>query len=264
MHILDYASDDEKAVMIAWKLEVISNMADDRGYQGIFSRNEEKYLLTEEQYDFLMSEASEFLSPDEAYPHSDTKSIYFDSDDFYLARRCLEKPAYRTKIRLRCYGEAYVGTSVFLEQKSKYKGTSYKRREEITYPGTGHEDEIGEYLDESQISKELKHIIRYRHLKPQILISYSRDSFNGNNEKDLRITFDRNIRYAVGNPTLNDEPSNIILPKGNIIMEAKTLYAIPQWLNDTLTKAKIFPISFSKYTRIYEHAIKNGVTKWTY
>lgn len=235
--------------------------------QEIFARSESKYLLTKEQYNSLMTDIKDYIKPDELFPHSETKSIYFDTNDFSLARTCIEKPEYRTKIRLRGYGNIADKSLVFFEQKSKYLGTTYKRRQELNYDIAKHygnylnkneskysenNNELFNELPQTQISKEIDFIIKDKHLVPKVLVQYSRDSYSSLNELDLRITFDNNIRYNVANPSLSQEGTKKLLDENYRIMEIKTLFSIPPWLSKALNKYKIYPSSFSKYTNIYQ------------
>ena len=95
--------------------------------QTVFKRYEKKYLLSLEQYHALISRVIPRLRPDQYGKHS-ICNLYFDSRDFGLIRRSLEKPAYKEKIRLRSYGVPGPRDQVFLELKKKYDGVVYKRR----------------------------------------------------------------------------------------------------------------------------------------
>lgn len=96
-------------------------------YQNIFKRYEIKYLLTSEQKEVLMEKMQDYMKPDE-YGKSTICNIYFDTPDYLLIRRSLEGPVYKEKLRVRSYGCAKAGSTVFLELKKKYKGVVYKRR----------------------------------------------------------------------------------------------------------------------------------------
>ena len=88
--------------------------------QEIFQRLEKKYLMTEAQYGRLMLAAGGRLQKDE-YGEYQISNIYFDTPDFLLVRRSLEKPVYKEKLRLRAYGrELRSDSQVFMELKKKY------------------------------------------------------------------------------------------------------------------------------------------------
>ena len=54
--------------------------------------------------------------------------LYYDTPDFLLIRRSLDKPLYKEKLRMRSYGSAGAQTPVFVELKKKYRAVVYKRR----------------------------------------------------------------------------------------------------------------------------------------
>ena len=59
-----------------------------------FQRIEEKYLLTSQQYDRLRAALNGRIEPDE-YPRSTICNIYYDTPDYLLIRRSLDKPLYK-------------------------------------------------------------------------------------------------------------------------------------------------------------------------
>ncbi|MDR0668906.1 MAG: VTC domain-containing protein [Treponema sp.] len=100
--------------------------------QTIFERYENKYLISRDQADTLVPFLSARMTPDR-YASYSVASVYYDTPDYSLIRRSLEKPVYREKLRLRCYGSAGADTTVFLELKKKYKKRVYKRRIGLPY-----------------------------------------------------------------------------------------------------------------------------------
>ena len=95
-----------------------------------FQRLEQKYLLDEPLYMTIRNEFSAHMTQDQ-YGNSQISSVYFDTPSHQLIRQSLEKPAYKEKLRLRCYGTPAPQVSAFVELKKKYKGTVYKRRVEM-------------------------------------------------------------------------------------------------------------------------------------
>lgn len=111
--------------------------------KSIFKRHELKYLVSTEQREFIESEFARYMIPDE-HGESTICNIYYDTPDFRLIRRSLEKPVYKEKLRLRSYGTASKDEKVFLELKKKYKGIVYKRRISLNY------DEAQEILENGE------------------------------------------------------------------------------------------------------------------
>lgn len=96
-------------------------------YQAVFKRKEVKYLLTEAQLFALRPALEAHMEPDD-FAHSSIYNLYYDTPDFRLIRRSLEKPAYKEKLRLRSYGVPDEEAQVFPEIKKKARGIVYKRR----------------------------------------------------------------------------------------------------------------------------------------
>ena len=92
-----------------------------------FKRYETKFVLTDDQRADLMRLMRSHVSADE-YGPSTVCNVYYDTPTFLLARRSLEGPIYKEKIRARSYGVCNGHTPVFVELKKKYDGIVYKRR----------------------------------------------------------------------------------------------------------------------------------------
>lgn len=80
----------------------------------VFLRYETKYVIDENQYLRLIEFAESRLKPDN-YGKTNVQSLYFDTNDFRLIRRSIEKPFYKEKLRLRHYG--FTDENAFLELK---------------------------------------------------------------------------------------------------------------------------------------------------
>ena len=65
------------------------------------------------------------MEPD-AFAHSSISNLYYDTPDFRMVRRSLEKPMYKEKLRLRSYGTPENTSTVFPEIKKKAMGIVYK------------------------------------------------------------------------------------------------------------------------------------------
>ena len=231
-------------------------------YQSIFERVESKYVLNRTQYDQLMDRIINRLQED-LFPHSNISSIYFDTDDYRLARAALDKPAYREKLRLRSYGMKDDSSEVFMELKKKYLGVIYKRRRAMSYHDSMNYILFGKKPDNTQIINEIDYMMKkYPDLKPRVLISYQRDSYVFVDDNNIRITFDYNVRYSLDNVTLkNNRAEKQLTGEDTVIMEIKSLNAMPLWLTEILDEMKIFPGNYSKYGQIYTDIIMKGAKK---
>lgn len=224
-------------------------------YSDIFKRTEKKYLITYEQSLLLLDKIGEYLRPDD-YGVSTINNIYFDTPDFRLIRASIEKPAvYKEKLRIRCYGSPDAKTNTFVELKKKYKGVVYKRRVNMTY------EEAINYLCKkqpppkpSQITNEIDYFVRfYKNLRPRVSLFYDRMAYYCKQDKDLRITFDTNIRFRLKNLDISQGSEGYCILDNNYrLMEIKSSSAMPLWLTAALTELEIYPTSYSKYGTCYK------------
>ena len=221
-------------------------------YQAIFKRKEIKYLLTDAQLEAFRVSMEQHMEPD-AFPHSSISNLYYDTPDFRMIRRSLEKPLYKEKLRLRSYATPEDNSQTFLEIKKKALGVVYKRRESLPYGQAI--DYLGGSISggEGQIFQELDWLLfSYGTLAPAMFVSYERDSFRGIEDPALRMTLDRDILWRARGLDLRlgawGEP---LLDPGQTLMEIKISNAMPLWLSAALSENGIFPVSYSKYGRAY-------------
>lgn len=228
--------------------------------QMVFKRYEIKYLLDRKQREMVLRAMEPYMEID-GYGHSTIRNIYYDTDNFRLVRKSLEKPIYKEKLRVRSYRAAGPEDRVFVELKKKYDGVVYKRRFDIP------EAQAGEYLSgraaapcQTQITREIDYFLQfYETLAPKVFLSYERDAFYTKEPGDFRVTFDENILWRETDLSLRKGiyGENILQP-GQTLMEIKTPGSIPLWMVKALSEEGIRPISFSKYGNAYEIMIKNA------
>lgn len=230
----------------------------------IFRRVEQKYLITSAQYDALMEALGDKLVKDE-YFYNDIYNLYLDAPDHRLIIQSIEKPMYKEKFRVRSYGLAENEDSkVYLEIKKKFDGTSHKRRISMTL------GEFYKYMEKGNRPKganpitlaELDYDFEKYNLQPSILINYERYSYFFRGNKDLRITFDHNVRYRTKKPDLtNGDDMHPIIDKDMYIMEIKSLDSLPIKLSQLLAKLKIYPRGFSKPKNAYLKSLERAKQK---
>lgn len=221
-------------------------------YENVFKRVEEKYLLTKTKHELLFEKINSYLKKDEYY-ESTICNIYFDNYNNDLIVNSLEKPIFKEKLRLRSYQVPKLDDEVFLEIKEKYKGVVGKRRIKMTLQEFYNYYEKNEYDKNNQIMKEIDYYFKYYNLKPSIYIAYDRKSYRAKEDNNLRITIDSNLRSRYENLKLElGDTGKNYFEEEHYIMEIKTLGAMPLWLVRSLSELEIYPISFSKYGKIYE------------
>lgn len=225
--------------------------------QTVFKRFEMKYLLTTEQKERVLQAMAPYMKLDQ-YGRTTIRNIYFDTDDYLLIRRSIDKPAYKEKLRIRCYSKAESDTTVFVELKKKYNRVVYKRR--ISLP----EAEAMEWLcggdhcsKQTQISEEVDYFMDfYKTLHPTAFLSYQREAYYANDGSDFRVTFDDNILCRLEDMSLKaDAYGTPLLPEGKVLMEIKGAGGMPMWMAHVLSAEQIFKTSFSKYGTAYQTMI---------
>ncbi len=222
-------------------------------YQAVFKRYEIKYLLTRKQQELIVKAIEPYMALDK-YGRTTIRNIYFDTDNYLLIRRSIEKPVFKEKLRIRSYCRAGENDPVFVELKKKYKGVVYKRRLSLEEKDAMKWVESGKYpFDACQISKEIDYFINYYSgIKPKVFLSYEREAYYDRNGSDFRITFDDNITSRREELSLNSEVwGTSLLQDDLVLMEIKTAGGIPLWMTRILTDMGIFKRSFSKYGNVY-------------
>jgi hypothetical protein len=223
-------------------------------YQGIFARYEKKYLIHSNQHERLMKALKEKFRPD-VYGLHTVCNIYYDTEDCQLIRTSLEKPVYKEKLRLRSYGTPGISDTVFLELKKKYKGVVYKRR--VPFPLL----EAQRYLNTGdlpekpvQILREIDWFIHHYNTVPKAYIAYDREAWQGIDNPELRVTFDRDIRCRESMLDLTRGCwGTPLLPPDTVLMEWKLPGVMPLWLSRLLGRNNILPVSYSKYGTFYQN-----------
>ena len=144
-----------------------------------FKRYEKKYMLTSFQCDRLLEIINDKIIKDK-YGEYTICNIYYDTDDFAIIRRSIEKPVYKEKLRVRSYGVPNDESNVFIEIKKKFDGIVYKRRITasascvepilsggvLAYPG-------------GQIAREIEYFNSFYDLSPKVFIAYDRTAIRG-------------------------------------------------------------------------------------
>ncbi len=234
-----------------------------------FNRRETKYLLTEKQAEAFIREAHDLLSRDK-YGEYKICNLYLDTDDFYFIEHSLDHPSYKEKLRIRSYGNADRNTKIFLEIKKKTKGVVYKRRivipfgEAADYVHHGIRPPSLEGFVPNQIFEEIDYLMRKYTPEPKLYLAYDREAYFMTERPEIRITFDKNIRGRWDNITLTSDENTELLDTGTPnyrIMEIKSGRAIPLEITEILSRLKIYPVSFSKYGRIYTAMVQKNKNK---
>lgn len=236
-------------------------------YQSVFKRYELKYLLTRKQKKAVFQAMAPYMELDE-YGRKTIRNIYFDTENYRLIRKSLEKPAYKEKLRIRSYSKVSSEDMVFVELKKKYDSVVYKRRMALE------ENQAMDWVlgkkpcvKQSQISKEIDYVLQYyRTLAPAVFLTYEREAFFEPDGGDFRVTFDENILCRQEAISLKaDVWGTPLLAPGLTLMELKCSGGLPLWMVEVLSREQIYKTSFSKYGTAYQNIIfpkKRGDLKY--
>lgn len=235
-------------------------------YQAIFERYEMKYMITLEQKARLLTAMEPYMALDQ-YGRSTIRNIYYDTDDYRLIRRSIEKPVYKEKLRIRSYCQATPESTVFIELKKKFKKVVYKRR--LTMP----EAQAMKWMSaaenrgpDSQISREIDYFREhYGTLRPAVFLTYEREAYYCKQGGDFRVTFDENILCRLEDISLTSQAwGTPLIPEGFALMELKCSGGVPLWMTHVLSEEHIYITSFSKYGTAYQTMILPNMIKGRY
>lgn len=229
-------------------------------YQSVFKRYEIKFLLNKAQREAILAAMEHYTTPDR-YGVTDICNLYYDTENYRMVRKSIEKPTYKEKLRLRSYGSAPDGSTIFVELKKKYNGVVYKRRLSVPEETAKCWLSGGAAPADTQIAREISYVRDfYGDLRPRMYVSYRRTAYFGKDDKDLRITFDTDILCRQENLTLASQPGGTpVLDPAMTLMEVKTPGAIPLWLTKILSDNGVYKTSFSKYGNAYMIYLKGAL-----
>lgn len=232
----------------------------------VFNRYEHKYMLDRDTFESVKKILDGHMVMDSNNkgnkPYT-ISNIYYDTTDDYLIRTSLSKPLYKEKLRLRAYGIPQMDDKVYLEIKKKFNGIVNKRRttlklcEAYDFVQTKIAPKPKEYMN-TQVLSEIEYFMKIYDLSPKVYLAYDRYAYFEKDNKDLRISFDMNIRSRrydlalekgdYGEKLLNDEV---------YLMEIKTSLAKPLWLTYMLSDLDIKRNRFSKYGTEFKNMINH-------
>nr|MCR5208217.1 polyphosphate polymerase domain-containing protein [Eubacterium sp.] len=240
------------------------------GYTAIstFKRYEKKYLITKEQLDKILPLLLERMELDEyciGGKEYRIYSIYYDTVNHDVIRSNSQGLTYKEKMRIRSY---YPVTdpedTVFMELKKKSEKVGNKRRIKIKlreiepFVNDGVLPETKNYLS-GQVAKELAYFLKMNKVQPALYVQYDRLALFGKEDKNFRMTFDRNVRTRRSNFVFGEsDEDELLLPDDMYIMEIKILGAMPLWMTAILSENKLYSRGFSKYGVRYKRDSQDG------
>ncbi|WP_123043805.1 polyphosphate polymerase domain-containing protein [Cohnella candidum] len=233
----------------------------------VFNRYENKYLMDSKAFYGLYNRLMEYMELD-AHNKNDKfysiSNLYYDTEQHTLIRNSLSKPKYREKLRIRAYGVPERDAKVYLELKKKVFGLVNKRRtamklhEAYEFVRTGQPPAYREGMNR-QVTREIEYFLSRYELQPMVYLAYDRIAMFCKGNRDLRITFDTNIRTRRYDLKLEDgDHGEQLLERGQWLMEVKAEKTIPVWLAKLLSEHRMYRTSFSKYGYEYKKSIRHA------
>jgi len=222
--------------------------------EGRFCRYEFKYLLPRGLAapirafvtSHLPHDRHSEIAPDHTYRIS---SLYLDSDDLRLCRESLSGQKNRIKLRIRCYDDE-LDNPVYLEIKRRLNTVILKDRCPIS------RDDLEAYTEavpigpESATAAQFRFYRAYLAARPQALVRYRREAFEGRGPSRVRITLDRDIQCL---PTSDWQvklggPGWRRVIDRDFVLEIKFNGRYPAWLQTLVRTFQLKARSVSKYT----------------
>lgn len=237
-----------------------------------FKRYEVKYLITREQLEIITAELKKYMVLDKNCKETGSYliyNLYFDTAGDEIIRHSINKPYYKEKLRLRSYKILASGKdTVYLELKKKIGGIVAKRRAEMSYDEAvqfvykGIPPQAGSYMDK-QVIDEISDFMQRYPARPKVFISYKRIAYFDRDNRNFRVSFDRNIITRRNQVNLmNGDFGSELLDDDICLMEIKLSTHIPLWLCQLLSGMKIYKTSFSKYgTEYMQYAKQRAAAK---
>ena len=197
-------------------------------------------------------------------------SIYYDTANHDVIRDNSAGKAYKEKMRVRSYYDKKdPEDKVFMELKKKSEGVGNKRRIKIKikeiepFVNDGIMPDVGDDYLSNQVAKELKYYLSKNKVAPALYVQYDRLALFGKEDKNFRMTFDRNVHIRRSNFVFGEsEEDELLLPEDVYIMEIKILGAMPLWLTKILSENRLYSRGFSKYGVKYKRDAKEHLLNY--
>lgn len=223
----------------------------------IFTRREQKYLITKQQYLELIWRMSSYMRVDKyGWDGKYTvTSLYFESPDYKIYYETKNKLKFRQKLRLRIYDDTDINGTAFFEVKQKHKKVVNKRRMILPL------SEAYNYLNHTpswpleniqtsnmQVLREIDHFRKVFNLKPEMIVSYDRHAFHGIYDDELRVTFDLNLKCRNNDLAVENGPyGQNFIDSNLVVLEVKVNDSVPLWLTRILQDLNCEQRSASKF-----------------
>lgn len=219
-------------------------------------RHEAKYLIGLKEKALLTQRFESILNLDRHAQNGGytIRSLYFDD---YWNSSYEEKAAgilMRKKYRIRIYN--FSDRSIKLERKKKFENYIYKEAAPLTREEVEKiiEGDYGFLLHSPHpLCREFYFECVTNVMRPRVIVDYEREPWVYD-AGTVRLTFDSNVRVAVGSYDIFDPnlPTIPVLPEGKLVFEVKYTEMQPQIIKDIIPPGASEFIAVSKYVLCYE------------
>ncbi|WP_153722849.1 polyphosphate polymerase domain-containing protein [Sporosarcina cascadiensis] len=223
----------------------------------IFSRKEQKYLITRRQYAELTERIGPVMRNDKNGIDGkySVTSLYFDNAEKGIYFETKNKLKYRQKLRLRVYNDADLYSTAFFEVKQKHQKVVNKRRmllplkEAYRYLEEDGQAGLDQYeTSNTQVLKEIDYFRTFYRLRPEMVVSYSRHALHGIHDSGLRITLDFDLRCRKDDLHIENGPyGEYFIDPDLVVLEVKVDHSVPLWLARILQELQCEQRSASKF-----------------
>jgi hypothetical protein len=226
-----------------------------------FHRFEFKYSLSLKQAEHIYRELLLHMNPDPfalelGRDRYRVTSLYFDTPDFRMYHEKLDGIKTRRKLRLRVYNiDLNQPDVVYLELKRRNNNTIIKDRfyVDANRMQSDYIKPLMEIMSNEQIPKHRKdvveeflfHVYRFR-MMPKIAVTYDRKPLVSKVSKNIRITFDREIRAKATENLFDVDQGRFAFPN-RVVMEVKFSGTLPWWVHHIFQVHNLCHESISKY-----------------
>lgn len=185
------------------------------------------------------------------------RSLYYDTFD---ARAYVEKiiglPD-RIKLRVRAYAaQPEQAGAVRVELKTRRGLIVRKFSTLLSWQGFQRwQRDPDELAGSDPVLIEFRRLTLLQGLAPNVLVDYRRQAFETRDGGDVRITFDRDLRFATAQTLF---PSSAFFRPATgpaVLLEIKTANRSPRWLQQILAKLELPSRPHSKYASGVEHTL---------
>lgn len=217
----------------------------------VVNRHEYKYYISYSEYYYLKQLLQTIMQPDlNAKENGEyyIRSLYFDSADNTDYRTKIAGIENRKKVRLRIYDTD--SDKVKLEVKNRYNTSMRKEsliisRDEALKMISNDVAFLDKYNE--KVALRVKNYMTNYLYSPRVIVDYEREAFV-DNDHDVRVTFDKNIR-CVYSDSLFDKTIGLIpvFIDPVIVLEVKFNEILPDFIRNVLCTGRVLNSSISKY-----------------